>query len=118
MNNYVNIPSQYAGPGADVDRVKIEALSWGSAYSNIDLAKYAMVYSFKVLSYPRASVAYLIPWYNGACAWEAQYLAAVNARIPLVGFWALDQFCLLSWPLPLPTNRRRVFLSTPIGNRR
>jgi hypothetical protein len=118
MNNYVNIPSQYTGPSADVDRVKIEALSWGSAYSNIDLAKYAMVYSFEVLSYPRSSVAYLIPWYNGACAWTAQYLAVVNARIPLMGFWALDQFCLLSWPLPLPTNRRRAFLSTPIGNRR
>ena len=110
MNNYVNIPSQYMSPNGDVDRLKVEALSWGSAYLNVDLAKYAMTYGYVVLSYLRTSVAYLIPWYNGACAWHAQYLAAMNARIPLLGFWALDHLCLLDWQLPLPTNKRRATL--------
>ena len=110
MNNYVNIPSQYMAPNGDVDRLKVEALSWGSAYLNVDLAKYAMTYGYMVLSYSRADVAYLIPWYNGACAWQAQYLTAMNAGIPLLGFWALDHFCLLDWRLPLPANRRRATL--------
>jgi hypothetical protein len=118
MNNYVNIPSQYMGTNGDIDRVKLEALSWGANYLNLDLAKAAMAYGSSVLTYAKSATAYLIPWYNGACAWTSQYLAAVNARMPLICFWAFDHLCLLSWPLPLPTNRRRVFLSTPIGNRR
>jgi len=56
-------------------------------------------------------VAYLIPWFTGACASTAQYLAAMNAGIPLICFWAVDHLTLLSWPLPpLPANRRAAWL--------
>jgi hypothetical protein len=108
MNNYVNIPSQYMAPNADIDRVKLEALSWGASYLNLDLAKAAMAYGFSVLTYPKSATAYLIPWFNGACAWQKQYLAAVNSGIPLVCFWAFDHLCLLNWPLPLPVNKTRA----------
>jgi hypothetical protein len=108
MNNYVNIPSQYMAPNGDIDRVKLEAHSWGSAYLNLDMAKSAMAYGFSVLSYAASATAYLIPWFTGSCAWLKQYLAAVNAGIPLLCFWAFDHLCLLSWPLPLPTNNRRA----------
>jgi hypothetical protein len=108
LNNYVNIPSQYMGPNGDIDRVKLEALSWGSTYLNLDLAKAAMAYGYSALSYAKSATAYLVPWFNGACAWTAQYLAAVNAGIPLMCFWAVDQLCLLSWTLPLPVNKRRA----------
>jgi hypothetical protein len=57
-----------------------------------------------VLSYPKSATAYLIPWFNGACAWQKQYLAALDLQIPLIGFWAIDHLCLFSWPLPLPVN--------------
>jgi hypothetical protein len=110
MNNYVNIPSQYMAPNGDIDRVKLEALSWGASYLNLDLAKAAMAYGHAVLTYAKPATAYLIPWYNGACAWTAQYLAAVNAGIPLVYFWAVDHLTMLSWPLPLPINKRRARL--------
>jgi hypothetical protein len=108
MNNYVNIPAQYMGPNGDIDRVKIEALSWGADYLNIDMAKAAMAYATGTLTYSRSATAYVVPWFNGACAWTKQYLAAVNARVPLIGFWALDHFCLLSWAVPLPVNARRA----------
>lgn len=108
MNNYVNIPAQYMGPNGDIDRVKIEALSWGADYLNIDMAKAAMAYATGTLTYSRSATAYLVPWFNGACAWTKQYLAAVNARVPLIEFWALDHFCLLSWAVPLPVNARRA----------
>ena len=110
MNNYVNIPSQYMAPNGDIDRVKLEALSWGASYLNLDLAKAAMAYGSSVLTYAKSATAYLIPWFNGACAWTAQYLAAVNAGTPLVCFWAFDHLCLLSWTLPLPVNKRRARL--------
>jgi len=108
LNNYVNIPSQYMAPNGDIDRLKLEALSWGASYLNLDLAKAAMAYGTGVLSYSKSATAYLIPWFNGACAWTKQYLAAVNAGVPLVCFWAFDHLCLLSWRLPLPVNKRRA----------
>jgi hypothetical protein len=108
MNNYVNIPSQYMVTNGDIDRVKLEALSWGASYLNLDLAKAAMAYGSSVLSYARSATAYLVPWFNGACAWQSQYLAAVNGGLPLICFWAFDHLCLLSWTLPLPTNKRRA----------
>jgi hypothetical protein len=104
LNNYVNIPAQYMGPNGDIDRVKLEALSWGASYLNLDLAKVAMAYASSVLGYPKSATAYLIPWFNGASAWQKQYLAALDVQIPLIGFWAIDHLCLLSWPLPLPVN--------------
>jgi hypothetical protein len=111
MNNYVNIPSQYMAPNGDIDRLKLEALSWGATYLNLDLAKAAMAYGSSVLTYAKSALAYLAPWFNGACAWKAQYLAAVNAGIPLIGFWAVDHLTLLSWQVPpLPANARRARL--------
>jgi hypothetical protein len=111
MNNYVNIPSQYMAPNGDIDRVKLESLSWGASYLNIDLAKVAMAYGFTSLTYPKSATAVLIPWFNGACAWAAQYLAAANAGMPIICFWAVDHLTLLSWPLPpLPANRRTARL--------
>jgi hypothetical protein len=48
MNNYVNIPSQYMQPNADIDRVKLEALSCGASHLNLDLAKFAMEYANRI----------------------------------------------------------------------
>ena len=111
MNNYVNIPSQYMAPNGDIDRVKLESLSWGASYLNIDLAKVAMAYGFTSLTYAKSATAFLIPWFNGACAWAAQYLAAASAGMPIICFWAVDHLTLLSWPLPpLPANRRTARL--------
>ena len=90
-------------PNGDIDRVKLEALSWGASFLNLDLAKSAMEYATSVLRYPKTATAYLIPWFNGACAWQKQYLAAKDASVPLIAFWAFDHLCLLSWPVPLPT---------------
>ena len=113
MNHYVNIPSQYQVPNGDIDRVKIECLSFGNVYYNLDLAKAMMVYASAVLTYAKADTAYLVPWFTGGCAWEKHYLAATNSGIPLIGFWAFDHLVLLSWRVPLPANGRgggaRVF---------
>ena len=45
---------------------------------------------------------YLVPWFNGGCPWTSEFVQALNQSIPLVCFWAVDHFCLFSWPLPLP----------------
>lgn len=104
LNNYVNIPSQYMVTNGDIDRLKLEALSWGLNYMNLDLASAAMAYGSSTLAYPKSAIAYLVPWSVGAAAWQKQYLAAVNADIPLIGMWAVDHLILLSWDMPLPAN--------------
>jgi hypothetical protein len=105
LNHDVSLPTEYQQQyGSGLDRLKIEALSWGSFYRNGDLASAAVRFATDVLAWPRAAVAYLLPIFNGGCPWEREYLAARNAGIPIIALWAFDHICLLSWPLPLPRN--------------
>lgn len=107
LNHDVSLPTEYQQQyGSGLDRLKIEALSWGSFYRNGDLASAAVRFATDVLAWPRAAVAYLLPIFNGGCPWEREYLAARNAGIPIIALWAFDHICLLSWPLPLPRNVR------------
>jgi hypothetical protein len=104
LNRAVNLPSQYlAQPGSGLDRLKMEALSWGSTYRNFTNAQATVAFPFTAGSWPVAATAYLVPWFNGGCPWVTEYLQAARQHIPLICFWAIDHFCLFSWPSPLPT---------------
>lgn len=106
MNHAVNLPVGWqTKSGSGFDRFKIEALSWGSQYVNIDNAKETMQYPFTDLSWDMADTRYLIPWFNGGCPWKNEYAFATNVLIPFLNFWAFDHFVLFSWPLPLPSLR-------------
>jgi hypothetical protein len=99
LNNYVNIPSQYMSPGSDIARLKIECLSFGSAYRSMDQVTAAIAYARSPLSWPVADLAYLVAWFNGGCRWEREFQIA-SGSAPLINMWAFDHFCLLSWPAP------------------
>jgi hypothetical protein len=102
LNAAVNLPSAYrTQAGSGIDRLKIEALSWGATYRTMDNAKAAIAFP-KTSPMSWSAVAYLIPWFNGGCRWPREYQLA--AGVPLVNFWAVDHFTLLSWPIPPPTN--------------
>jgi hypothetical protein len=107
MNRLVNLPTEYEQKsGSGLDRIKMEALSWGSYYRNFDRAKESIAFPVSGLSWDKADVAYLVPWFNGGCPWQREYMEAVSQSFPLINFWAFDHICLMSWPLPLPKPAR------------
>jgi hypothetical protein len=106
LNAAANFPTAYqTKSGSGLDRLKIEALSWGSAYRNIDLAKAAVAFpATSPNAWGAADTAYLIPIFNGGCPWTMEYLAALAQGIPLLVLFAADHMNLFDWPLPLPVS--------------
>ena len=69
LNRHVNLPTQWqTKAGSNLDRMKVEALSWGATYRNHGLAREAMQFAFNDLTWAKADSRYLIPWFNGGGA--------------------------------------------------
>jgi hypothetical protein len=103
LNLAVNLPTGWkTKSGSSFDKFKIEALSWGVTYHNLDNAYATIVYPYKVLSWAESDMRYLLPWSNGACPWPFEFIYANRQLTPLICFWAFDHFVLMSWPIPLP----------------
>ena len=109
LNYAVNTPAAYLSKtGSGLDRMKIEALSWGSFYRNLDLAKESCSRAItSPWGWPLGDVAYLIPNFNGGAFWPAEWLEAKAQSIPLINFWAYDHIALMGWPVPMPKPKRR-----------
>jgi hypothetical protein len=109
LNAAVNLPSQWrAKAGSGLDRFKVEALSWGATYRNLDLANESVMFACNgAMSWAPADTAYLIPWFNGACPWPSELQLAAGSGVGLINFWAYDHLALMSWPVPFPTPVRR-----------
>ncbi len=104
LNAAVNFPSEWrTKAGSGLDRFKVEALSWGATYLHMDLAHQAIVFALtNPMSWDKADVAYLVPWFNGTCPWPREFALASSRGLQLINFWAHDHLALMSWPLPLP----------------
>lgn len=109
LNAAANLPSAWrAKAGSGLDRFKVEALSWGATYRNLDLAAQAIRFAQTAPSaWAAADVAYLIPWFNGACPWTSEFSLATGWNLSLINFWAYDHLALMSWPVPFPTPARQ-----------
>lgn len=109
LNAAVNLPAQWrTKDGSGLDRIKVEALSWGATYRNLDLAGEAITFACNgAMNWSTSDVAYLIPWFNGACPWPSEFQLAASSGIGLINFWAYDHLALMSWPVPFPTPVRR-----------
>lgn len=107
LNARVNTPAAWmVKAGSGLDRIKMEALSWGAFYRHGGLAGEAMRWpTVAPQSWPVADVAYLMPIFNGGCPWRAEYLDARRGHAAVLNFWAFDHLALMSWPLPLPRPR-------------
>jgi hypothetical protein len=106
LNAAVNLPPDWGVPASSgLNRIKIETLSSGSQYRNLDLAKEALA---RFTSCPNcwasSDLAYVVAIVNGGCPWTLEFLAAINALNPAdvslsrVYLWAFDHLCLMSWP--------------------
>lgn len=104
LNAAVNLPLEWkTKEGSGLDRFKVEALSWGATYLNMDLSHQAITFALTgPMSWNVADVAYLIPWYNGTCPWPREFGLASSRGLPVINFWAYDHLALMSWPLPIP----------------
>jgi hypothetical protein len=106
LNRYVNLPIEYQQQsGSGLNRLKMEALSFGSQERNFAKAYEAMTFPWTApMAWTRATSAYLIPWFNGGCPWDREWLAVSDAAVnpSWIGFWAIDHLCSFGWPLPLP----------------
>lgn len=107
LNYAVNLPASWKTKiGSGLDRFKTEALDFGSGNTrSLDLAQQAILFSTVVLGWPLDSVRYLFPVDNGGCPWEAEYLMAVDARMPATTPFAIDHVCLLAWRVEEPVAR-------------
>lgn len=103
LNAYVDLPVEYeALAGSGLNRLKMEALSFGATLRDLDMALQAVQFPWTApCAWTPAQVKYLTPWFNGGCPWGADYLQAVGQLVG-VDFWAWDHLGLMSWPLPLP----------------
>jgi len=108
LNRYVNFPAEFAAKATSgLDRLRMEALSFGSQERNFDKIKAAIRFPMTAPNaWTRDSVAWLVAWFNGGCPWQREYLLA-GGIVSLVNFWAFDHLALLSWPLPLPRGTAR-----------
>lgn len=110
LNRYVNLPSEFeTKSGSGLDRMKMEALSFGSQERNHNKTRETVTFPYtSPLTWPKADTAFLVAIFNGGCPWERDYLYAVAQSAPLVNLWAFDHTCLMSWPLPLPVALSRA----------
>jgi hypothetical protein len=109
LNRAVNLPSGWtAKSGSNLNRFKIEGLSWGETYRNVDNAKKTAQYPYLGISWTEVEMRYLIPWDNGGCPWKSEYVFNVRVKTPFLNLWAFDHFILFSWQLPMPVAQNFV----------
>jgi hypothetical protein len=102
LNNFVSIPASFYSPAAaPFDRVKIECLDFGASTRSTDLVIEALA-SPVLAGWPLAKRRYLIPVFNGGCPWQREYLAARDAGVSIINYWAFDHFCLFGWDVAEP----------------
>ncbi|MBV9610954.1 MAG: hypothetical protein JO091_00710, partial [Acidobacteriaceae bacterium] len=113
LNAAVNLPPEWqAKASSGLDRLKVEALSWGATYLDMDLAHQAMIFALaSPMSWDKSDVAYLVPWFNGTCPWPREFALASTRGLQLINFWAHDHLVLMSWPVPLPSWLQRSFFA-------
>ncbi len=113
LNAAVNLPPQFlTQQSSGLNRFKLEALSWGATYLDMNRAQEAIVFALSSpMSWDPGDVAYLVPWFNGTCPWPREFALASSRGLQLINFWAYDHLSLMSWPLPLPTCLQRSLMA-------
>ncbi|MGH7239690.1 MAG: hypothetical protein ACREHG_06445, partial [Candidatus Saccharimonadales bacterium] len=106
LNRYVNLPSDYLASGSDIDRIKMEALAWGTSYRNLTNAKAAIKFPFTKGTWGKDTVIYLVPCDNGGCPWQLEAFSTLKEKVK-VCFWALDHIILFSWDFTQAYERRK-----------
>lgn len=99
LNAYVNLPVEWkTKAGSGLDRVKIEALDFGSGTHSLDLVLQAVNLATS-WGWALADVRYLFPVFNGGCPLLYEQQIAQTANTPFLTPFAMDHVCLMGWDL-------------------
>ncbi len=113
LNRAINWPLEFLSPGsAPFERIRMEALSWGATYRNLDLSREALRFAEVEGSWDRSQVMVLIPWFNGGCPWEREYRLWRELRQAGACFWAVDHGSLHGWSVPALVSEARSRVQT------
>jgi hypothetical protein len=107
LNRFVNLPVEWQlKPSSGLDRIKIEALAFGTGIRDLDLVRDA-VELFPRLGWPVDSLCYLVPVFGSATPWHRELAVARGAGIATTNLWAFDHVCLFNLAVPEPSLERR-----------
>jgi hypothetical protein len=107
LNNFVNFPVEWASnTTAGYDRLKVEALAFGGDMRDLDLALIAIQFAFS-LSWPIASLRYLVPVFVQCGAWQKELAMAIGMNYPVVNLWAFDQVNIFGLDILAAANQAR-----------
>jgi hypothetical protein len=91
LNHAVNVPGAWlTKAGSNLDRMKVEGLSWAATYRNFEQARATVQLPYTVGTWSKADTRYLVPFFNGGCDWVREYLFCLSEGITAVNFWAVD----------------------------
>jgi hypothetical protein len=94
---FINFPVEWQSKqSSGFDRIKMEGLDFGAYSRNLDLALETMRFPLN-FGWPKDSVRYMIPVFNGGCPWVREYRLAGGLGLKAINFWAFDHFCIFGW---------------------
>jgi hypothetical protein len=103
LNTAVNLPASW-NPGT-LDCLKTENFSYTGG-RNLNLAKDSIGLPMQ-MGFARAKSSHLVGITGYTTPWQKEVTRSVGENLESVVLFALDQFCLMSCPVPLPAGARR-----------
>jgi hypothetical protein len=104
LTRVVNLPTGHWTP-AQLECFKTENFTF-TGDRNLDKARYSIGLPME-LGFPRAKASHLIGIGEYTTPWRREHGLAMGADLESVVLFALDQFCLIGYPLPVDTVGRR-----------
>ena len=102
LNMYVNLPDQWKNSSYGIKYFRCEGFDYDVWQKNTSLMKQTMEYPSATLGRPAAECMYLAGLYGPPDPAMAQaYGMWAGLKLYSMCFWAFDQFCLNSRPVPL-----------------
>jgi hypothetical protein len=105
LNRLVNYPAAYWTPAA-LDCLKTENFTY-TGDRNLNLAQQSIQLPM-TLGFPPAKSSHLVGIGDYTTPWMKERRMAVGAGVESVVLFALDQFCLIGYALPLDRSRRQA----------
>jgi len=108
FNHVINYPADVWTP-ENLDCLKTESFTF-TFTRNLDAAQGTISYG-DTRGFDRSKRSFLVGLMDSATAWEKEVRMALAQNLESVVLFALDQFCLMGYPVPLrPGARRSLFM--------
>jgi hypothetical protein len=112
LNRGINLPVEWqTQPTSGLDRMKAEALAFGTSLRDLDHAAEA-IGLFPRLGWPVNAVRYLVPVFGSAIPWYKELNLALAAGLNTNNLWAFDHVCLFNLQVPEPPPPSRSVVQT------